>query len=123
MRKNLPLELSFIQEGKNSEKIAQLLGHHKWLVIPKISWKHSTERVLVMEYCKGKLLMSWVVGLPKFWGIFASNSIIEFDPNRDSIPIFGSLQHRFTTFGELQSRPFYLNISPKMAYFEALQTW
>jgi len=53
MRKNLPLELSFIQEGKNSEKIAQLLGHHKWLVIPKISWKHSTERVLVMEYCKG----------------------------------------------------------------------
>ena len=54
MRKNLPLELSFIQEGKNSEKIAQLLGHHKWLVIPKISWKHSTERVLVMEYCKGK---------------------------------------------------------------------
>jgi len=53
MRKNLPLELSFIQEGKNSEKIANLLSHHKWLVIPKIFWRHSTERVLVMEYCKG----------------------------------------------------------------------
>jgi len=53
MRKNLPLELSFIQEGQNSEKIANLMNHYKWLIIPKIFWRHSTERVLVMEYCKG----------------------------------------------------------------------
>ena len=43
------------------------------------------------------------VGQPNFSGIFASNSIIEFDPNRDSIPIFGSLGHRFTTPRELGS--------------------
>ena len=36
-----------------------------------------------------------------FRGIFAPNSIIEFDPHRDSIPIFGSLQYRFTTTREL----------------------
>ena len=53
MRKNLPLELSFLQEGKNSEKIASLLGHFEWLIIPKVLWKYSTDRVLVMEYCNG----------------------------------------------------------------------
>jgi len=53
MRKNLPLELSFIQEGKNSEKVANLLSHFDWLKIPKIFWKYSTDRVLVMEYCDG----------------------------------------------------------------------
>ena len=50
-------------------------------------------------------------------GIFASNSINDFDPNRVSIPIFGSLGRRFTTPQELRSRPFHLNISPKMVYF------
>ena len=28
-------------------------------------------------------------GQPKFWGIFASNSIIKFDPNCDSTPFLG----------------------------------
>ena len=49
---------------------------------------------------------SYTVGQPKFWGDFASNSIIEFDPNRDSIPIFGSLQRHLTTTQELGNRPF-----------------
>ena len=31
------------------------------------------------------------VGQPNFGGIFQTNSINEFDPNRDSITIFGSL--------------------------------
>jgi len=53
MRKNLPLELSFIQEGKNAEKISNMLQHFPWLVIPKIYWKQTTDRVLVMEYIKG----------------------------------------------------------------------
>ena len=38
-----------------------------------------------------------------FWGIFRTNSTIEIDPNRDSIPIFRSLEHRFTTSRELPS--------------------
>ena len=47
------MELSFIQEGKNAEKISNMLQHFPWLVIPKIYWKQTTDRVLVMEYIKG----------------------------------------------------------------------
>jgi len=53
MKKNLPLELSFIQESKNSEKVAKLLKDYDWLRIPKIEWNYTTERLLVMEYCSG----------------------------------------------------------------------
>ena len=53
MRKNLPLELSFIQEGKNAEKISNMLQHFSWLVVPKIYWKTTTDRILTMEYIEG----------------------------------------------------------------------
>lgn len=53
MKKNLPLELSFMQEGKNAEKISVLLSHFEWLKIPRIHWKYTTDRVITMEYCKG----------------------------------------------------------------------
>ena len=62
-------------------------------------------------------------GSRNFLGILDSNSTIEFDPKRDSIPIFGSLQHHFTTTRELPNRPVYLNISLKMVYFEGLVSW
>ena len=54
-------------------------------------------------------------GSRNFWRILESNSTIEFDPKHDFIPVFGSLQHRYTTTQELRSRPFYLNISLKIA--------
>ena len=50
-------------------------------------------------------LTACTLGQPNFWGIFRTNSIIEFDPNRDSIPIFGSLGNRFTTTRERRSTP------------------
>jgi len=53
MRKNLPLELSFIQEGKNAEKVSNMLQHFSWLVVPKIYWKATTDRILTMEYIEG----------------------------------------------------------------------
>merc|ERR1712223_619629 len=53
MRKNLPLELNFLQEGRNAEKIANLLSHLSYLRVPKIHWSLSTERVLFMEYIEG----------------------------------------------------------------------
>ena len=53
MKKNLPLELNFLQEGKNAEKVSNMLTHLSWLKVPKIHWSHSTDRVLVMEYCPG----------------------------------------------------------------------
>lgn len=51
--KNLPQELDFIQEGKNSEKVAKLLKHLRFLKVPRIHWNFSSSRVLTMEYCEG----------------------------------------------------------------------
>ncbi|CAD7089546.1 unnamed protein product [Hermetia illucens] len=52
-KKNLPIELDFLNEGRNAEKIAKIFKNYKWLKIPKIYWEHSTKRVLVMEYLDG----------------------------------------------------------------------
>jgi len=53
MKKNLPLELSFVQEAKNCEKVARMLREFEWLKVPKIEWDYTTDRLLVMEYCSG----------------------------------------------------------------------
>jgi aarF domain-containing kinase len=53
MRINLPLELAFTQEAKNSEKVAKIFKDYTWLKVPKIVWRFTTDRVLVMEYCAG----------------------------------------------------------------------
>jgi len=53
MKKNLPLELNFLQEGRNAEKVSNLLSHLPYLRVPKIHWSLSTERVLFMEYLEG----------------------------------------------------------------------
>lgn len=52
-KKNLPIELDFINEGKNAEKVASMFRDYSWLRVPKIFWTHSTKRVLVMEYLPG----------------------------------------------------------------------
>ena len=53
MKKNLPMELSFVTEGKNAERASLELEHFTWLKVPEIHWKHTTERVLTMEFCQG----------------------------------------------------------------------
>uniref|UniRef100_A0A7G3AXI4 Protein kinase domain-containing protein n=1 Tax=Lutzomyia longipalpis TaxID=7200 RepID=A0A7G3AXI4_LUTLO len=52
-KRNLPIELDFLNEGRNAEKIAGMFKGYKWLKIPKIFWNYSTDRVLVMEYVEG----------------------------------------------------------------------
>ncbi|XP_069064499.1 aarF domain-containing protein kinase 1 isoform X2 [Pleurodeles waltl] len=52
-KKNLPLELDFLNEGHNAEKLAQMLERFKYLKIPRIHWDLSTRRVLVMEFVDG----------------------------------------------------------------------
>ncbi|KAI5634361.1 ABC1 family domain-containing protein [Phthorimaea operculella] len=52
-KKNIQLELDFLQEGRNAEKVAELFSHYKWLKVPKVFWDYCTERVLVMEYVQG----------------------------------------------------------------------
>lgn len=52
-RKNLPIELDFINEGKNAEKVAKILSKFSFVKVPKIYWQYSSDRVLTMEYCEG----------------------------------------------------------------------
>ena len=53
----LPKELDFHNEGKNSEKAAYFLQkrQHKSndVVIPKVHWEHTSNRVLCMEFEEG----------------------------------------------------------------------
>jgi predicted unusual protein kinase regulating ubiquinone biosynthesis (AarF/ABC1/UbiB family) len=67
---NVPLELDFINEGHNAELIAKnfAAGTQGWgpephiglgpqprgdVIVPKIVWEYSTQRMLVMEYLEG----------------------------------------------------------------------
>ncbi|XP_013372637.1 PREDICTED: uncharacterized aarF domain-containing protein kinase 1 isoform X3 [Chinchilla lanigera] len=52
-KKNLPLELDFLNEGRNAEKVAQMLKHFDFLKVPQIYWELSTKRVLLMEFVEG----------------------------------------------------------------------
>lgn len=80
-KKNLPIELDFLNEGHNAEKVrlfvpfvvgsthlqknqnqsklyphsqvADMFKNFKWLKVPRIFWELSSKRVLVMEYVKG----------------------------------------------------------------------
>jgi len=53
MKINLPMELDFTQEGRNSEKVSRIFKDFSWLKVPTIFWEHTGPRVLVMEYCTG----------------------------------------------------------------------
>ncbi|KAL3048737.1 aarF domain-containing protein kinase 1 [Trematomus bernacchii] len=52
-KKNMPLELDFLREGQNSEKVANMLAHFPFLKVPKIHWDLSTKRILTMEFAEG----------------------------------------------------------------------
>lgn len=50
---HVPLELDFINEGRNSETIAKFLEARPDIVIPKVHWDLSTSRVLVTDFVDG----------------------------------------------------------------------
>ncbi|XP_016125187.1 aarF domain-containing protein kinase 1 isoform X1 [Sinocyclocheilus grahami] len=52
-KKNMPLELDFLNEGRNAEKIADMLKQFMFLKIPKIHWDLSTKRILTMDFAEG----------------------------------------------------------------------
>ncbi|XP_054153228.1 aarF domain-containing protein kinase 1-like [Oppia nitens] len=52
-RRNLPLELDFINEGRNAERIARTFAQCSWLKVPAIDWTISSKRLLTMEYLDG----------------------------------------------------------------------
>ena len=53
MRINLPLELDFLNEGRNCERIQQIYRKFEWFHTPRIHWDYSSHRVLTMEYMEG----------------------------------------------------------------------
>jgi len=53
MRKHVPLELDFINEGHNAERIAADFADVDDIVVPKIYWDYTSRRVLTMEYIDG----------------------------------------------------------------------
>lgn len=53
MRRNIPMELDFINEGHNAERIAADFADVEDIVVPKIYWDYTTRRVLTMEYIDG----------------------------------------------------------------------
>ncbi|XP_075049593.1 aarF domain-containing protein kinase 1 [Mixophyes fleayi] len=52
-KKNLPRELDFLNEGRNAERMADMVRQFPFLRIPRIHWDLSRKRVLVMEYVDG----------------------------------------------------------------------
>ncbi|XP_013867332.1 aarF domain-containing protein kinase 1 isoform X2 [Austrofundulus limnaeus] len=52
-KKNMPLELDFLNEGHNAEKVANMLSHFPFLKVPTIHWDLSTKRILTMEFLEG----------------------------------------------------------------------
>jgi predicted unusual protein kinase regulating ubiquinone biosynthesis (AarF/ABC1/UbiB family) len=53
MRRNIPLELDFINEGRNAERVARDFANVEDIVVPKIYWDYTSRRVLTMEYIEG----------------------------------------------------------------------
>ncbi|XP_037398195.1 aarF domain-containing protein kinase 1 [Pygocentrus nattereri] len=52
-KRNMPLELDFLNEGRNAEKVACMLKQFEFLKVPKIHWDLSTKRVLTMDFVEG----------------------------------------------------------------------
>ncbi|KAL3873505.1 hypothetical protein ACJMK2_036614 [Sinanodonta woodiana] len=52
-KKNLPLELDFLSEGRHCERVARLFKKFTFLKVPRVYWDLSSERVLTMEFCEG----------------------------------------------------------------------
>ncbi len=53
MKANIPLELDFINEGRNAERVAAGFADTVDIVVPEIYWEYSSRRVLTMEYIDG----------------------------------------------------------------------
>ena len=53
LRRMMPMELDFINEGHNAERVAADLSVRPEYVVPTIIWERTSRRVLTMEYIDG----------------------------------------------------------------------
>ena len=47
------LELDYINEGRNAERIKDDFRDTEWVVVPSVIWEFTTKRVLTLEYIEG----------------------------------------------------------------------
>ncbi|XP_017059932.1 uncharacterized aarF domain-containing protein kinase 5 [Drosophila ficusphila] len=53
LRKNLVLELNFLQEGQNAERCAKDMAKFTYVHVPKVHWSYTKTRVLTLEWMDG----------------------------------------------------------------------
>ncbi|XP_016956253.1 uncharacterized aarF domain-containing protein kinase 5 [Drosophila biarmipes] len=53
LRKNLVLELNFLQEGQNAERCAKDMEKFSFVHVPKVHWSFTKTRVLTLEWMDG----------------------------------------------------------------------
>jgi aarF domain-containing kinase len=53
LRGSIPQELDFVHEGHNAERVARNFDGKPGVIVPRIVWKHTSRRVLVMEFIRG----------------------------------------------------------------------
>jgi aarF domain-containing kinase len=53
LARSVPAELDLVGEGRNAERVAEVLRHRGDIVVPGIAWPETTRRVLVMDYVEG----------------------------------------------------------------------
>lgn len=46
-------ELDYRQEGKNAQRIAEMMKDNETIYVPRIFWEYTTDKILVMEYVEG----------------------------------------------------------------------
>ena len=51
--RNLFSEINYLQEGKNADRIRQILKDHPDIRVPRVIWKYTGKRVLTLEYIPG----------------------------------------------------------------------
>lgn len=52
-KNNMVLELDFIQEAKNAQRLAKMFAHKSDVYVPKVNWEYTTKRMLTMEFIQG----------------------------------------------------------------------
>jgi predicted unusual protein kinase regulating ubiquinone biosynthesis (AarF/ABC1/UbiB family) len=54
MRRYIPLELDFLNEGKNAETVGKnFAARGDEVIVPRIYWEYTTKKLLVMEFMEG----------------------------------------------------------------------
>ncbi|KAH8364003.1 hypothetical protein KR084_001410, partial [Drosophila pseudotakahashii] len=53
LRRNLVLELNFLQEGQNAERCAKDMQKFSFVHVPKVHWSYTKTRVLTLEWMDG----------------------------------------------------------------------